>query len=207
MMIVVVSAESIKMYRMQDGFMQTLVTNVFNDDHVYIQGFKMDQRCRRAYVSSTKGETKVLNIKNGVLLKTCFRERVMKGMAKDSDESYCEDELAEQLELEEIKHEMEKEVPHDHSSSNEVKSARQDPNLSMNRESREVFRMVLQNGNKKKNFLSKQTTKCEKACSKKIITSKKIRPVEEKDEEGVHRPVRIGSDMIDSCLIWRDEIK
>ena len=50
----------------------------------------MDQRCRWGYVSSNKGETKVINIKNGVVLKTLFKKRVMKGEDKDSDESYME---------------------------------------------------------------------------------------------------------------------
>ena len=58
----------------------------------------MDHKGRRAYVSSTKGETKVLNIKNGVVLKTLFKKSVIKGEDKDSDESYMEQEISDEEE-------------------------------------------------------------------------------------------------------------
>ena len=71
-MLVVVTSRDIKMYRLRDGFMQTLVTDVFEDPTTTIQCFKMDMLERRCYVASSKGETKVINIMNGVTLKTLF---------------------------------------------------------------------------------------------------------------------------------------
>ena len=77
-MIVVVTPQVIKMYRMRDGFMQTLVTDVFADSAATIQSFRMDKCERRCYVASTKGETKIINIMNGVVLKTLFQKTANK---------------------------------------------------------------------------------------------------------------------------------
>ena len=75
--IVVVNAREVKMYRMKDGFMQTLVTDIF-PENMNIQLFKMDRNGRRCYVTSTDGETKMIDIVTGVVLKTLFKKRLSK---------------------------------------------------------------------------------------------------------------------------------
>jgi len=70
MMIVVVTTKEVRMYRMKDGFMQNLHSNMFEDPTADIQDFRQDKRHRKCYVMSNKGEVKVLNISNGVALKT-----------------------------------------------------------------------------------------------------------------------------------------
>ena len=65
------------MYRMKDGFMQTLVTDIF-EENGNICLFKMDKNGRRCYVSSTDGETKMIDIVTGVVFKTLFKKRLNK---------------------------------------------------------------------------------------------------------------------------------
>jgi hypothetical protein len=88
-MLVVVTSRDIKMYRLRDGFMQTLVADVFEDPTTTIQDFKLDKRERRCYVTSSKGETKIINIMNGVTLKTLpsntFNGQEMTSLHQDGD--------------------------------------------------------------------------------------------------------------------------
>jgi hypothetical protein len=70
MMIVVVTLKEIKLYRMHDGFMQILHTDIFKEPGSHISSFRQDKRHRKCYVTSNRGVGKVLNIQNGVCLKT-----------------------------------------------------------------------------------------------------------------------------------------
>ena len=54
----------------------------------------MHKNERKCYVSSDKGETKVVHIEKGIILKTLFRKRV--GKAENSDDEFV-DELEEEM--------------------------------------------------------------------------------------------------------------
>jgi len=88
-MVIVVTSKEIKLYRMRDGFMQILHSNVFDDPQSTIKCFKQDKRHRKCYVVSNKGVVKVLNILNGVALKTLVAKpskKVNEFESSDSDE-------------------------------------------------------------------------------------------------------------------------
>ena len=72
------------MYRMKDGFMQNLHSNMFEDPTADIQDFRQDKRHRKCYVMSNKGEIKVLNISNGVALKTLVPQQIKSVVESDS---------------------------------------------------------------------------------------------------------------------------
>ena len=107
--IVVVNAREVKMYRMKDGFMQTLVTDIF-PENMNIQLFKMDRNGRRCYVTSTDGETKMIDIVTGVVLKTLFKKRLSKqeiveGEVGESSESFIDEDSKKSDESEEDEYE------------------------------------------------------------------------------------------------------
>ena len=70
MMIIVVTCKEVRMYRMKDGFMEHLHSNIFQDKSADILLFKQCKAHCKCYVVSNKGEVKVLNVSNGVTLKT-----------------------------------------------------------------------------------------------------------------------------------------
>ena len=70
MMIVVVTLKEIKLFSMHNGFMQILHTDIFKEPGSYIRSFRQDNMHRKCYVTSNMGVGKVLNIQNGVCLKT-----------------------------------------------------------------------------------------------------------------------------------------
>ena len=74
MMLVVVTPLDVKLYRMKDGFMQILHTNLFEDTQTILSTFVQDKRHRKCYISTNKGLVKVFNIYNGISLKTIIEK-------------------------------------------------------------------------------------------------------------------------------------
>jgi len=70
MMVVVVTTREVRMYRLKDGFMQNLHSNIFDDPSADILIFRQTKNHRQCYVLSNKGEVKVLNVSSGVAIKT-----------------------------------------------------------------------------------------------------------------------------------------
>ena len=103
MMIVVVTTKEVRMYRIKDGFMQNLHANIFDDPTADIQCFRQDKRHRKCYVLSNKGEVKVLNISNGVTLKTLVPQQIKPMVA---EETSSEEERQEESEEEDIEKEQ-----------------------------------------------------------------------------------------------------
>lgn len=169
------------MYRLHDGFMQILHSNLFGDPNSVITTFKQDKRHRKCYVTNNKGVGKVLNIQNGVCLKTFIDKTI-----KDDDL----DELSE----EESDHNSDEEADNkSRGKPSPIKNTKTKSSMSSMPTSPKL-------GTRKAITKKKSIPIVQK--SSESITSQGL-----KKKTNDNKPVRKQSEMNDMILIWEDDIQ